>query len=88
MQEIPYFNNYGDGLFKRGMDSYLQINTALLRTVGAGQDGGVQTKSKKFEAITGFDLEQYIRILAKCSKQIWESYISKQTISGTITFNI
>ena len=84
---ILFFNNYGDGLLKR--DSFdSRINTALLRTVGVGQEGGVEIISQKFEAMTGFDLEHYIRNLAKCSKQIWEYYISKQSISGTITFNL
>ena len=75
------FNNYGSGLFDGE-----KINLAFLRTLGASK--GIKIKSEKFEAISGMELEFYIRELGNFTKRIWEHFINKKEVRAVISFEI
>lgn len=80
-EKFSVFNNYGSGLYASD-----KINLAPLRTVGASK--GITLVSKKFVSITNLDFQQYIRVLAECTKKIWTSFISGKKLRGVITFEI
>ncbi len=75
------FSDFGNGLLRND-----DINTAILRTVGASE--GIKITSEHFSSVNNIDLEYYVKRLGSFTKRLWETSISKKVIKSVITFEI